>query len=126
MKRGLLFGLALAAFAGAAAAQGATSVFTITINSPPSTSVTLTAVAPCSLAGNAFSCTGGLAAGATIATIAVAPSGWTGGITIGTFTGGANSSSFAISGASPSYNLTAGAAGLPVGFSGGATLTATP
>lgn len=103
-------------------AQSASTTFSVVINSPPSTSVTLTAVAPCTLSGSTLTCTGPMAANATLATIAVAPAGWSGTLTLSAFTGGATASSFAVAGT----NLVAGSGGLATSFNGGATLTASP
>lgn len=126
MKKLLLL-LALLCLPIASDAQGgATFTFSMSVSGPASTSMTLTATSPCTLSGSQFTCTGALAAGQQIASIAIGPAGWTGGITIGSFTGSATASSMQISGSTPNYTLNAGASGLLVGFSGGATLTATP
>jgi hypothetical protein len=124
MKK-LLAGIALIALIAipvAKAQSGASTSFTLILTSPASTTVTLTPTAPCTGTSTALSCPGPLAAGTQIATIAVAPSGWTGGLTLS----GTNAAAFAIGGASPNYTLTVGASALAIGANETASITATP
>ncbi len=89
----------------------ATTTFTFTITSVPSTSVTVTPVA-------------GLVApvpvGTIIANVSVAPVGWLGGITLS----GTNAASLKIGGVAPNYNIQAASVLNPGTFS--ATVTVTP
>lgn len=88
----------------------------ITINSAPSTGITFTPASPFTGSGTAFSASGPIAAGATVGSIAVAPAGWQGALSLS----GANASSFTLSG----LNLVAAAA-LAAGTYD-VTVTATP
>jgi len=106
-----LDGLTLAfvcATAFAARAQGATTSLSIIISSPPSTSVTCPLTPPY---------TAPLAAGSIICTVAIAPAGWSGALTLS----GTNASSFALQGT----NLVVAASPLAAGTYA-VTITATP
>jgi len=108
---------------GGSAMGAAPSTFTFTVTGPASTSVTVTPSASCP----AFTCPNGpIAAGTTLATIAVLPAGWVGGIALSAPTGSAVAGTFAIGGSSPNYTINVGASALPIGFVGGATITSTP
>lgn len=101
----------------------------MTVGSPTGTGLTFAAVAggPCTGTAPTFKCTTPVAAGAPLLAVTVAPAGWTGGLALSVYTGSATTSTtFAIGGTSPNYTINAGPAGIPVGFSGGATVTSTP
>lgn len=87
------------------------------INAVASTGITFTPAAPFTGSGTTFTSPTPVAAGVTIGTIAVTPSGWVGQLS----TSGANASSFTLNGS----NLVTAAA-LPAGSSDTVTVTATP
>lgn len=87
------------------------ATFTISIASALSTGVTVTPVA---------GLTAPVAAGTVLATIAVAPAGWQGGVTLS----GPNAASMQIGGTSPNYTILA--ASILQGGSYAATVTVSP
>lgn len=89
----------------------ASSNFTFIIESPASTSVTVTPVA---------GLVAPVAAGTVLATIAVAPAGWLGAVAVS----GANAADISVAGAAPNYTLIA-AVQMAAG-SYAATVTVTP
>jgi hypothetical protein len=106
--------------------QAASVTTTFTFTSPVSTGVTLTGVGPCSGSSSSttpgtLTCTLPIAANTQVATIGVAPTGWTGSITLG----GTNASLFAVGGASPNYTLLASSA-INTTASDSVTITSTP
>jgi hypothetical protein len=110
--------LAAILLSSAAVAQGASVTTTFTFTSPPSTAVVLTATAPCSQSGSTITCPLPLAAGAQVASIAVSPVGWSGGLSV------SPSSPICIGGASPNYTAILCNAGV-IGTTS-VTITATP
>lgn len=99
MKRPhLLLAATLLSAAGVGAALAAVTSITITVSSPPSTSVTCTPVA---------TFTGTAAVGATVCPIAVLPAGWSGSLTLS----GTDAAKFSVAGS----NLVVGSTALAVG-----------
>lgn len=98
-------------------AQAASINLSISITSPPSTSITFTPAAPFSGSGTSFTAVGPVASGVTVGTFVVAPSGWQGALALS----GTNASSFTLSG----MNLVT-AATLSPGTTYAVTGTATP
>lgn len=72
----------------------ATLSLVLTINSPTATAITFTPAAPFTGSGSAFSATGPIAAGVTVGTFNVTPSGWQGALSLS----GTQAASFTLSG----------------------------
>ena len=122
MKRLLLATIsALLIGAVPAYAQGASATFTFTIKSPVSTGLTLAVTSnACTQSGTNVTCTLPLAANSVLGTLSVAPSGWSGGLTL------TGTTVLVIAGATPNYTLNVGATAITTPQTDTFTITATP